>query len=63
MTLMHTTKQPVKRKQFCLNKSKRHERDWEIIEDFALEWNTTPTDAVFRSVRELKQLRERMVFQ
>lgn len=63
MTHMQSTKQTIKRNQFCLNKSKRHQRDWEIIEDLALEWNTTPTDAVFRSVRELKQLRERMVFQ
>ena len=58
---MRTINQQTKRNQFCLNKSKRHERDWEIIEDFALEWNTTPTEAVFRSVREFKQFREMMV--
>ena len=62
MTLMHTINQQTKRNQFCLNKSKRHERDWEIIEDLALEWNTTPTNAIFRSVREFEKLRNRMTF-
>jgi hypothetical protein len=55
---MHSIKQQ-KREVFCLNKSKRHQRDWKIIEDLALEWNTTPTDAVFRSIREFSELRRR----
>ena len=62
MTLMPITK-ITKRNAFCLNKSKRHQQDWEIIEDLALEWNTTPTDAVFRSVREFKKFREKALFQ
>jgi len=53
-----TTTKPNKRNSFCLNKSKRHQQDWGIIEDLALEWNTTPTETIFRSVREFDKIRQ-----
>ena len=47
-----------KRDSFCLNRSKRHQKDWEVIEDLALQWNVTPTEVIFRCPRELMKLQE-----
>ena len=43
----------------CLSVSKRHEQDWEIVEDYSTEWNTPYTSTIFRIVREFDRVKKK----
>tara|TARA_B100000287_G_scaffold398402_1_gene415755 strand:- start:603 stop:788 length:186 start_codon:yes stop_codon:yes gene_type:complete len=48
---MKTTERQIRR---CLSVSRRNDCDWEIAEDYSLEWNVPISQAIFRIIREYK---------
>ena len=49
----------MKQNTKCLSVSKRHEQDWEIVEDYSTEWNTPYTSTIFRIVREFDRIKKK----